>query len=110
MAFIIIGPWQRDSMYRVHSLGLMDSTYRVPLLDSKLVRLRYTWYYHIKSPQDLVAPSLRSKRYSHSFLTLNTVEVDLMYPNLYTGTKTDHFTLLSLLYERGNNFIHLWDL
>ena len=26
----------------------MDSTYRVPLLDSKLLRLRYTWYYPIE--------------------------------------------------------------
>ena len=33
--------------YRVHPLGLMDSTYRVPLLDSKLLRLRYAWYYRI---------------------------------------------------------------
>ena len=45
-----IGPWKRDSTYRVHPLGLMDSTYRVPLLDSKLIRLRYAWYYRIKSP------------------------------------------------------------
>ena len=34
MALIPIGPWQQDSTYRVHPLGLMDSTYRVPLLDS----------------------------------------------------------------------------
>ena len=40
MALIPIGTWLRDSTYKVHPLGLMDSTYRVPLLDSKLVRLR----------------------------------------------------------------------
>ena len=54
MALIPIGPWKRDSTYRVHPLGLKDSTYRVPLLDSKLVRLRYAWYYRIKSPSTAV--------------------------------------------------------
>ena len=43
MALIPTGPWKRDSTYRVHPLRLKDSTYRVPLLDSKLVRLRYAW-------------------------------------------------------------------
>ena len=37
---------------------------RVLLLDSKLIRLRYAWYYCIKVPQDLVEPSLRSGRHS----------------------------------------------
>ena len=35
------------------SSGRMDSTYTVPLLDSKLLRLRYSWYYRIKVPLDL---------------------------------------------------------
>ena len=33
-------------------MATQDSTYKVPLLDSKLLRLRYAWYYRI---QDLVA-------------------------------------------------------
>ena len=69
MALIPIGQWKRDSTYRVHPLGLMDSTYRVPLLDSKLVRLRYAWYYHMAV-----------------LLTLNAVEPRLTYPNLYKRT------------------------
>ena len=65
MALIPIGPWKRDSTYRVHPLGLMDSTYRVPLLD-----LNYLGYVKRGSTalnvlQDLVAPSLRSGRHSH---------------------------------------------
>ena len=83
MALIPIGPWKWDSTYRVHPLELKDSTYRVPLLDSKLVRLRYAWYYRIKScsgPSSTLAalgtPQL-------SFATLNAVEPRLTYPNLY---------------------------
>ena len=47
MALIPIGPWKRDSTYRGHPLGLMDSTYRIPLLNFKLLRLGYAWYYSI---------------------------------------------------------------
>ena len=64
MALIPIGPWLRDSTYRVRPLGLMDSTYRVPLLDSKLVRLRHTWYYCINALAALGMPQ-------PSFWTLN---------------------------------------
>ena len=35
--------------------------------------------------KDLVAPSLRSGRYSQSFYTLTTVEPHTTYPNLYLG-------------------------
>ena len=42
--------WSRmaetDEQYFCSFHGL-DSTYRVPLLESKLVRLHYAWYYHI---------------------------------------------------------------
>ena len=83
MALIPIGPWKRDSTYRVHPLGLMDSTYRVPLLGSKLVRLRYVWYYRIKGPSgpSSVFAALRTPQ--PSFWTLNMVEPRLTYPNLY---------------------------
>ena len=82
MALIPIGPWQRDSTYRVHPLGLMDSTYRVPLLDSRLLYVtRGTTTF--KVPQDLVEPSLHSGRYIQFFWTLNVVEPHVTYPNLY---------------------------
>ena len=83
MALIPIGLWQRDSTYRVHPLGLMDSTYRVPLLDSKLVRLCYAWYYRIKSPSgpSSVLAALRTPK--PSFWALNEVEPCMTYPNLY---------------------------
>ena len=65
MAFIPIGSRQRDS------------TYRVPLLDSKLVRLRYAGTTAFKVLQELVA------MLQPSFYTLNAVEPHAMYPNLY---------------------------
>ena len=83
MALIPIGSWLRDSTYRVHPLGLMDSIYRVPLLDSKLVRLCYAWYYRIKSPSG-PSSTLTVLRMPHpSFWTLNAAEPHLTYPNLY---------------------------
>ena len=83
MALIPIGPWKRDSTYRVHPLGLKDSTYRVPLLDSKLVRLRYAWYYRIKSPSGPSSALAALGTPQPSFRTLNAVEPRLTYPNLY---------------------------
>ena len=83
MALIPIGPWKRDSTYRVHPLGLKDSTYRVPLLDSKLVRLRYAWYYRIKSPSGPSSALAALGTPQPSFGTLNEVEPRLTYPNLY---------------------------
>ena len=95
MALIPIGPWKRDSTYRVHPLGLMDSTYRVhplglmdstyrvPLLDSELVRLRYAWYYRIKSPSGPSSALTVLGMPQPSFWTLNAVEPRLTYPNLY---------------------------
>ena len=83
MALIPIGPWKRDSTYRVHPLGLKDSTYRVPLLDSKLVRLRYAWYYRIKSPSGPSSALAALGTPQPSFGTLNAVEPRLTYPNLY---------------------------
>ena len=83
MALIPIGPWLRDSTYRVHPLGLMDSTYRVPLLDSKLVRLRYTWYYRIKSPSRHSSALAALGTPQPSFRTLNAVQPRLTYPNYY---------------------------
>ena len=83
MALIPIGPWKRDSTYRVHPLRLMDSTYRVPLLDSKLVRLRYAWNYRIKSPSGTSSALAALGTPQPSFWTLNAVEPRLTYPNLY---------------------------
>ena len=83
MALIPIGPWKRDSTYRVHPLGLKDSTYRVPLIDSKLVRLRYAWYYRIKSPSGPSSVLAALGTPQPSFRTLNAVEPRLKYPNLY---------------------------
>ena len=83
MALIPMGPWKRDSTYRVHPLGLKDSTYRVPLLDSKLVRLRYVWYYRIKSPSGPSSALAALGTPQSSFWTLNAVEPRLTYPNLY---------------------------
>ena len=82
MALIPIGPWKQDSTYRVHPLGLKDSTYRVPLLDS--VRLRYVWYYRIKSPSGPSSALAALGTPQTSFGTLNAVEPRLTYPNLYT--------------------------
>ena len=82
MALIPIGPWKRDSTYRVHPLVLMDSTYRVPLLDSKLVRLHYAWYYRIKSPSGPSSALAALGTPQPSFWTLNAVEPRLTYPNL----------------------------
>ena len=87
MALIPIGPWLRDSTYRVHPLGLMDSTYRVPLLDSKLVRLCYAWYYRIKSPSGPSSILAALGTPQPSFQTLNVVEPSLTYPNLYIDSK-----------------------
>ena len=83
MALIPIGPWKRDSTYRVHPLRLMDSTYRVLLLDSKLVRLCYAWYYRIKSPSGRSSSLAALGMPQPSFWTLNAVEPCLTYPNLY---------------------------
>ena len=83
MALIPIGPWKWNSTYRVHPLGLKDSTYRVPLLDSKLVRLCYAWYYHIKSPSGPSSALAALGTPQPSFWTLNEVEPRLTYPNLY---------------------------
>ena len=80
MALIPIGPWKRDSTYRGHPLGLMDSTYRVPLLENYL---GYVARGTTAVLQDLVAPSLRSECHSQSFWTLNAVEPRATYPNLY---------------------------
>ena len=88
MALIPIGPWKRDSTYRVHPLGLKDSTYRVPLLDSKLVRLRYAWYYRIKSPLGPSSALTALGTQQPSFGTLNAVEPRLTYPNLYIESAT----------------------
>ena len=82
MALIPIGPWKRDSTYRVHPLRLKDSTYRVPLLDSKLVRLRYAWYYRIKSPSGPSSALAALGTPQPSFWTVNAVEPRLTYPNL----------------------------
>ena len=72
-------------LYIVESIlwGLMDTTYRVPLLDSKLVRLRYAWYYHIKSPSGPSSALTVLGTPQPSFWTLNAVEPCLTYPNLY---------------------------
>ena len=83
MALIPIGPWKRDSTYRVHPLGLKDSTYRVPLLDSKLVRLHYAWYYRIKSSSGPSSAFAALRTPQPSFGTLKAVEPRLTYPNLY---------------------------
>ena len=66
MALIPIGPWLRNSTYRVHPLGLMYSTYRFPLLDS--------------GPSSALAALGKPQP---SFCTLNAVEQRLTYPNLY---------------------------
>ena len=95
MAHVPIGPWKRDSTYRVHPLGLMDSTYRVPLLDSKLVRLRYAWYYRIKSPSGPSSALTALGTPQPSFWTLNAVEPRLTYPNLYLLHTTVHFPMTS---------------
>ena len=89
-----------DSTYRVHPLGLMDSTYRVPLLDSKLVRLRYAWYYRIKSPSGHSSALAVLGTPQQSFWTLNAVEPCLTYPNLYldlVAHATDHFPYGSMI-------------
>ena len=93
MALIAIGPWKRDSTYRVHPLRLMDSTYRVPLLDSKLVRLRYAWYYRIKSPGPSSALAALGTP-QPAFWTLNAVEPRLMYPNYYLEHSYPHLSNL----------------
>ena len=61
----------------------MDSTYRGPLLDSKLVRLRYAWYYRIKSTSGPSSALAALGTPQPSFSTLNAVEPRLTYPNLY---------------------------
>ena len=82
MALIPIGPWKRDSTYyRGHPLGLMDSTYRIPLLDFLGYVTHGTTAFKVL--QDLVVPSLRSGCHSQSFWTLNAVEPRATYPNLY---------------------------
>ena len=93
MALIPIGPWKRDSTYRVHPLGPKDYTYRVPLLDSKLVRLRYAWYYCIKSPSGHSSALTVLGMPQPSFGTLNTVEPRLTYPNLYIDHNTPYRVL-----------------
>ena len=60
IALIPIGPWTRDSTYRVHPLGLMDSTSRVPLLDSNYLGYVMRGTTEFKVLQNLVALSLRS--------------------------------------------------
>ena len=87
MALIPIEPWKRDSTYRVHPVGLKDSTYRVPLLDYKLVRPRYAWYYCIKSPSGPSSALAALGTPQPSFGTLNAVEPRLTYPNLYLASK-----------------------
>ena len=74
MALIPMGPWKWDCTYRVHPLGLMDSTYRVPLLDSNLLRLC------TRGTSSALAALGKSQP---SFWTLNVVERLLTYPNLY---------------------------
>ena len=61
----------------------MDSTYRVPLLDYKLVRLRYAWYYRIKTPSGPSSALAAFGTPQPSFWILNAVEPRLTYPNLY---------------------------
>ena len=62
---------------------IKDTTYRVPLLDSKLVRLRYAWYYRIKSPSGPSSALTTLGTPQPSFETLNAVGPRLTYPNLY---------------------------
>ena len=91
MALIPIGPSKRDFTYRVHPLGLKDSTYRVPLLDS---RLRYAWYYRIKSPSGPSSALAALGMPQLSFGTLNAVEPRLTYPNLYLEAPQESFVFL----------------
>ena len=67
----------------------MDSTYIVPLLDSKLVRLRYAWYYRIKSPSEPSSALAALGTPQPSFWTLIAVEPHLTYPNLYIAELSD---------------------
>ena len=53
------------------------------MLDSKLVRLRYAWYYRIKSPSGPSSALAVLWMPQPSFGTLNAVEPRLTYPNLY---------------------------
>ena len=53
------------------------------MLDSKLVRLRYAWYYRIKSPSGPSSALAALGTPQPSFRTLNAVEPRLTYPNLY---------------------------
>ena len=96
MALIPIGPWKRDSTYRVHPLGIKDSTYRVPLLDSKLVRLHYAWYYRIKSPSGPSSALAALGTPQPSFGTLNAVEPRLTYPNLCLDFLVYHENLVTM--------------
>ena len=67
-----------DGPYSHRTVWQRDSTYRVPLLDSKLVRPRYAWYY-CRPSSALAALGTPQP----SFWTLHAVEPHLTYPNLY---------------------------
>ena len=62
----------------------MDSTYRVPLLDYKLLRLYYMWYYRILSPSG-PSSALGALGIPHppSIWILNAVQPRTAYPHLY---------------------------
>ena len=85
MALIPVGPYGNGTLHNSPSSEGMDSTYRVPLLDSKLVRLRYAWYYRIKSPSGPSSALAALGTPQPFFWTLNAVEPRLTYPNLYIG-------------------------
>ena len=97
------GPYSHrivETGYRVHPLRLMDSTYRVPLLDSKLVRLQYAWYYRIKSPSgpSSVLAALGTPQPSF-WTTLNAVEPRLTYPNYYVECLFNSYRWSRVLFQ-----------
>ena len=69
---------------------------RVPLLDSKLVRLRYAWYYRIKSPSTPSSALAALRTPQPFFWTLNAVEPRLTYPNLLASERSERDTLRSV--------------
>ena len=90
MTLIPIGPWKRVSTYIVHPLGLMDSTYRVPLLDSKLVTIQNV----LPTPITLPNSCARAEFYS-GVITRNSAMQKLLILPSFSPTTLDTERIMS---------------
>ena len=81
MTLIPIGPLN-GSLHIVHPLGLMDSTYRVPLLDSKLVTIQNV----VPTPITLPNSCAREEFYSGVITRNSAMQKLLILPSFSPKT------------------------